>query len=239
MEKYKKIVDKEKKEILPNEIRVTSKRSKVHKYVKYAEKIINQNEYNYIIIRGFGSAMINAILCAEILKRKICMLHSIIETGVCTLCDVYVPIEDGLDNIHTYKKVCYTCIKLSKSADALLKDEGMEEKEIKEEINEINKEGIVEEERKIEIKKVGYAPPIETHPIKDLIDVQTRRSRRVIKIKKEKKKMRKKKAMKDMEEKQIEFENKGKNKTREEANEHSTAEEKVLQKKKKEQTKKN
>lgn len=116
MNKYRRIiVEKEKKDVPENEIRVTA-RGRTTTYISYASKIFNEKALNDLTIAATGTALATAVTIAEILKRRFKGLHQITKVGSLEITDEYEPLEEGLDNVTDVRSVSFIEIILSKVA---------------------------------------------------------------------------------------------------------------------------
>ena len=73
MENFKK-VQKPKEKTEDNEIRITSK-GQIRNYFGYAEKVLEKDNGESLIISATGNAIVKALILIELVKRRIGNLH--------------------------------------------------------------------------------------------------------------------------------------------------------------------
>jgi len=147
MNKYRRIVvDREKKEVPENEIRVTA-RGRTTTYVSYASKIFNGKNLSDLKIVATGTALSTAVTITEILKRRFKGLHQITKVGSIEITDEYEPLEEGLDKVTDVRSVSFIEVLLSKN-ELDKTDKGYQQPIPEDQVHEVSAEELIRGGRK-------------------------------------------------------------------------------------------
>eukprot|EP00200_Dunaliella_tertiolecta_P005134 CAMPEP_0202339972 /NCGR_PEP_ID=MMETSP1126-20121109/1605_1 /ASSEMBLY_ACC=CAM_ASM_000457 /TAXON_ID=3047 /ORGANISM="Dunaliella tertiolecta, Strain CCMP1320" /LENGTH=324 /DNA_ID=CAMNT_0048930599 /DNA_START=843 /DNA_END=1819 /DNA_ORIENTATION=+ len=95
-----------------NEVRIMGG-GRVRTYIQYALELLNEKGFSNVEFAAMGRAINMAVLCAEILKRRVHGLHQITELASLALVDVWEPKEEGLETIRVTRNASAIRIKLS------------------------------------------------------------------------------------------------------------------------------
>lgn len=133
---------KRKEDIQPsikaNEVRIKGNQGHVKRYVDYACSLLdgtkierdsdNKDEepkeveeepqkFDTIVLKATGRAINKAVTTAEVVKRRISGLHQITALETLEITDVWEPIEQGLKEVETKRRVASITITLSRADD--------------------------------------------------------------------------------------------------------------------------
>jgi len=142
--KYRKIrtPNTDQASIAQNEVRITTQ-GKVKRYVDYAvrlltgpnkendeennsnpnepERTIPENEkprptkqFDTIVLKATGRAIYSAVTTAEVVKRKVAGLHQVTLLNTLEIDDTWAPLEEGLKEVKTKRRVASIEITLSR-----------------------------------------------------------------------------------------------------------------------------
>lgn len=89
----------------PFEIKVSNNPKKIRSTVSYIIGLINKGSSDHVSIKATGQAISKAVRIAEIVKRKIFDLHQFNKISNLEVQDVYIPEEEGLDEVILKKKI--------------------------------------------------------------------------------------------------------------------------------------
>jgi len=88
------------------------------------ERKINENEkvdrsgvtkqFDTIVLKATGRAIYSAVTTAEVVKRKVANLHQMTKLETLEMVDVWEPLEEGLKEVKTTRRVASICITLSR-----------------------------------------------------------------------------------------------------------------------------
>ena len=113
-DKYYKIVSEEDKTTRPkNEIKVTLKTRGIAAYVRYALHMFLKENEESIIIKSAGNAANKGVTLAEVLRHRIPDLHQINRIAYNEIKEVWMPKEEGLDEVVDVKTIPVFEIKLT------------------------------------------------------------------------------------------------------------------------------
>jgi len=125
-----------------NEVRITTQ-GRVKRYVDYAvrlligpqekeveqeqeekgteneEKTSTTKQFDTIVLKATGRAIYSAVTTAEVVKRKVANLHQMTKLDTLEMVDVWEPLEEGLKEVKTSRRVASICIVLSRSESAV------------------------------------------------------------------------------------------------------------------------
>ncbi|KAK2977739.1 hypothetical protein RJ640_026982 [Escallonia rubra] len=113
MDRYRK-VERQKPEspINENEIRITSQ-GLVRSYITYAITLLQERPGREIVLKAMGQAISKTVAIAEIIKRRVPVLHQDTAISSVSLTDTYEPLEEGLFLVETTRHVSMISICLS------------------------------------------------------------------------------------------------------------------------------
>ncbi|KAK3032155.1 hypothetical protein RJ639_034980 [Escallonia herrerae] len=113
MDRYRK-VERQKPEssINENEIRITSQ-GLVRSYITYAITLLQERPGREIVLKAMGLAISKTVAIAEIIKRRVPVLHQDTTISSMSLTDTYEPLEEGLFPVETTRHVSMISISLS------------------------------------------------------------------------------------------------------------------------------
>ncbi|XP_049360702.1 uncharacterized protein LOC125825403 isoform X2 [Solanum verrucosum] len=113
MDRYQK-VEKPKPESPINEyeIRITSQ-GLVRNYINYANTLLQERHGKEIVLKAMGQAISKAVAIAEIIKRRMPILHQDTAISSVSITDVWEPIEEGLLPVEQTRHVSVISITLS------------------------------------------------------------------------------------------------------------------------------
>ncbi|TMW88916.1 hypothetical protein EJD97_017909 [Solanum chilense] len=113
MDRYQK-VEKPKPESPINEyeIRITSQ-GLVRNYINYANTLLQERHGKEIVLKAMGQAISKAVAIAEIIKRRVPILHQDTAISSVSITDVWEPIEEGLLPVEQTRHVSVISITLS------------------------------------------------------------------------------------------------------------------------------
>eukprot|EP01083_Nonionella_stella_P029841 82000_1 len=138
--KYKKKKKPEQQpSIDPNEVRIKGNQGHVKRYVDYAcalldgkrvdkqaeenkeaqdgdeaPKPVEPKKFDTIVLKATGRAINKAVTTAEVVKRRVGGLHQITSLETLEITDVWEPLEEGLKEVETKRRVASITIKLSR-----------------------------------------------------------------------------------------------------------------------------
>jgi len=115
--KYIRSQQKDTAIVVENEIRIQSQ-GRVTQYVSYCLRLLTKNEkgqsFDTITLKGMGKAATICVAVAEIVKRRVYGLHSIISLNSTQMLDIYEPLEKGLSRVEVPRYLNLVEIILSK-----------------------------------------------------------------------------------------------------------------------------
>merc|ERR1711879_33171 len=98
-----------------NEIRITNRKGTKIDFVEDAITLLEEKGFDLISLKAMGGAIPKTVLTAETIKRKIPGLHQIFNLESNTIVDVCEPLEEGLRQVTTERRVSSINIILSKN----------------------------------------------------------------------------------------------------------------------------
>lgn len=98
-----------------NEIKISNKPNNFKSTLNYAINLFSEENEEFIVLKATGQSMLKTVKLAEILKRKISGLHQINEVTRFQDEKVYIPLEEGLDEVTLVKDITMLEITLSKN----------------------------------------------------------------------------------------------------------------------------
>ncbi|GFP91054.1 ribonuclease p protein subunit p25-like protein [Phtheirospermum japonicum] len=113
MDRYQK-VEKPKPEtpVNENEIRITSQG--LHRnYISYATSLLQERRVSEIVLKAMGQAISKTVVIAEIIKRRVPLLHQDTAISSVSITDTFEPIEEGLQIVEQTRHVSMISITLS------------------------------------------------------------------------------------------------------------------------------
>ncbi|KAI8807600.1 hypothetical protein BJ742DRAFT_812190 [Cladochytrium replicatum] len=111
MDKYrrKQVGDEEETATAPNEIRISN--GQIRTYVDVALRLLQEEKYPHVAIRGKGKTVNKAVTVTEIVKRKLVgRVTQQTQISSVKATDSWEPIEEGLDRITVTRNL--PCIEL-------------------------------------------------------------------------------------------------------------------------------
>ncbi|KAK4731807.1 hypothetical protein R3W88_024795 [Solanum pinnatisectum] len=113
MDRYQKVVKpKPESPINEYEIRITSQ-GLVRNYINYANTLLQERHGKEIVLKAMGQAISKAVAIAEIIKRRMPILHQDTAISSVSITDVWEPIEEGLLLVEQTRHVSVISITLS------------------------------------------------------------------------------------------------------------------------------
>ncbi|KAK3003915.1 hypothetical protein RJ639_019040 [Escallonia herrerae] len=113
MDRYRKVERlKPESPINENEIRITSQ-GLVRSYITYAIPLLQERPGREIVLKAMGQAISKTVAIAEIIKRRVPVLHQDTAISSVSLTDTYEPLEEGLFPVETTRHVSMISISLS------------------------------------------------------------------------------------------------------------------------------
>ncbi|XP_022860608.1 keratin, type II cytoskeletal 1-like [Olea europaea var. sylvestris] len=113
MDRYQRVEKPRPEEhISENEIRVTAQ-GLIRNYIIYATSLLQDKQEKEVVLNAMGQAISKAVTIAEIVKKRIPVLHQNISTRSTTITDAYEPIEEGLTPVEMKRQVSLITITLS------------------------------------------------------------------------------------------------------------------------------
>jgi len=82
------------------------------------EKSGPSKQFDTIVLRATGRAIYSAVTTAEVVKRKVANLHQLTELDTLEMTDIWEPLEEGLKEVKTTRRVASICITLSRKPNA-------------------------------------------------------------------------------------------------------------------------
>ena len=101
----------------PFTVRVSNNPKKIRATVNYILGLLARGGSDLVSIKATGQAISKAVRVAEIVKRKVFDLHQVNSISNMEVQDVYIPEEEGLDEVIVKKKISILEISLRKNAD--------------------------------------------------------------------------------------------------------------------------
>lgn len=105
----------------PFTVRVSNNPKKIRATVNYILGLLARGGSDSVSIKATGQAISKAVRVAEIVKRKVLDLHQVNSISNMEVQDVYIPEEEGLDEVVVKKKISILEISLRKNANDQIK----------------------------------------------------------------------------------------------------------------------
>ncbi|XP_057991481.1 uncharacterized protein LOC131168762 isoform X1 [Hevea brasiliensis] len=114
MDRYQK-VEKPKAEtaISENELRIAAQ-GRMRNYISYALSLLQDKGTDEVVLKATGRAINKTVMIAELLKRRVVVLHQITSIGSVDITDTWEPLEEGLLPLETTRHISVITITLSK-----------------------------------------------------------------------------------------------------------------------------
>ena len=98
-----------------------NRRSNVARTLGYIYNVFTKEKTEVVKIRSYGAGLSMAVKLAEVVKTKVKGLHQINRISNVEIEDIYIPLEEGLDEVKITKQISVLEIELTKK-----KEEGIE-----------------------------------------------------------------------------------------------------------------
>jgi len=78
------------------------------------KNVVPSRKFDTIALKATGRAIYSAVTTAEVVKRKVANLHQMTKLDTLEMSDVWEPLEEGLQDVKTTRRVASICITLSR-----------------------------------------------------------------------------------------------------------------------------